>query len=318
MKKTAVIIYNLGGPCCTSNIKPFLFNLFYDPYIISLPNPFRYGLAKLISSSRESKASAIYAYMGGKSPILEQTYAQSAALEKALSVHGEYKVFVYMRYTYPFIQDVFEQLELFKPDHVILLPLYPQYSTTTTESSINLWKDKSKKEGVNTKTSYIESYETHPSFIKSYSDLLKNIIPDAKKLAKPLVLFSAHGIPLIKVKKGDPYQKHVELSVNAVMQEIGDESLEYKVCYQSKVGPMEWLGPPTDTCIVEAAKAGRSIIIVPISFVSEHSETLVELDIQYKELAMENGAKGYFRVPACGIDASYIECLKQITLEHSS
>ncbi|MFN8833547.1 MAG: ferrochelatase [Alphaproteobacteria bacterium] len=317
VKKIAVVLYNLGGPCCGAQVKPFLFNLFYDRAIISLPNPFRYFLANLISSSRREKAQGIYNQIGGGSPILAETYAQSIALKQALSSHAEYhfETFVYMRYAYPFFEDVASSVQKFDPDEIILLPLYPQYSTTTTKSSIDLWQENATIFGFDDKTKYITSYETEPNFVKSYAELLKPQLDEAKKLGRPIVLFSAHGIPLNRIQKGDPYQKHVEASVAEILKHLNQDEFDYLVCYQSKVGPLKWLAPPTEDCILEAAKENRSIVVVPVSFVSEHSETLVELDIQYKELALENGAKGYFRVPASGIEPHYIECLKQVVLK---
>ena len=317
MKKIAVVLYNLGGPCCGSQVQPFLFNLFYDRAIIALPNPFRYLLANLISSRRKEKAQGIYNQLGGGSPILAETYAQSVALENALSGHEDYQfeTFVYMRYAYPFFEDVASNVQKFDPDEIILLPLYPQYSTTTTKSSIDLWKLHESDFGFDTKTKYVYSYETEPNFIKSYAELLRSQLKKAKELGKPIVFFSAHGIPLNRIQKGDPYQKHVEASVAHIIKHFEKDEFDYVICYQSKVGPLKWLTPATEQCILEAAQANRSIVVVPVSFVSEHSETLVELDIQYKDLALENGAKGYFRVPASGIEPSYIECLKQVVLK---
>lgn len=309
--KTAVIIYNLGGPCCTQAIQPFLFNLFNDPAIISLPNPFRGWLAKFISSRRMKKASKIYDKMGGGSPILPETYSQAKALEESLSTEGEYKVFVYMRYSYPDIQDTINAVEMYKPDRIITVPLYPQYSTTTTESSITQWDQESTKSTL-PKATHIVSYETNEHFINAYTDLLLKAYKPVKA-KNPIILFSAHGIPLNRVAKGDPYEKHVNLSTKAIMQNLPDA--EYLVCYQSKVGPLKWLGPSTEESIEKYSEAKRSIILVPVSFVSEHSETLVELDIDYKELATSHGAESYIRVPTVRTHPEYIKCLKQLVLE---
>ncbi|MDF3047242.1 MAG: hemH [Candidatus Midichloriaceae bacterium] len=311
--KTAVVLYNLGGPCCMQGVKPFLFNLFNDAAIISAPNPIRLMLAKFISWHRDSKASDIYKQIGGGSPILPETYAQATALQNELG--AGYKVFTYMRYSYPFIHDVLDEIELYKPQRIILLPLYPQYSTTTTESSIKEWQEEVLKRGINIPTKSILSYEDHPDFVQAYTNLLAKTYNEAEKFGKPVVLFSAHGIPLNRVTGGDPYKKHVNASVNSIAQKLGILDLEYKVCYQSKIGPLKWLEPSTEDLIHKYSKENRVIIVLPVSFVSEHSETLVELDIQYKELATSLGAKAYFRVPTVSVHPLYIDCLKSLVME---
>jgi ferrochelatase len=309
--RIAVVIYNLGGPCCIKAVKPFLYNLFCDPAIIKLPKVLRIPLANLISRCRSSKASAIYEQMGGGSPILLETYKQALALEKKLG--DEYKVFIYMRYTYPKINDVLDNIEQYKPDKIVLLPLYPQYSTTTTESSLREWEAETTKLGMEIDTYSILSYETNSGFIGAYRELLANIYEEASHLGKPIVLFSAHGIPLNRIKMGDPYERQVNDSVRKVITEMPYTDIEYEVCYQSKVGPLKWLAPATCELIEKYSKEKRVIIVLPISFVSEHSETLVELDIQYKELALKHGAKAYFRVPTVGIHLLYIKSLKDLT-----
>ncbi|MCE2991716.1 MAG: ferrochelatase [Candidatus Jidaibacter sp.] len=311
--KTAVVLYNLGGPCCMQGVKPFLFNLFNDPAIISAPNPIRLMLAKFISWRRNPKASDIYRQIGGGSPILPETYAQAAALQKELG--GNYKVFTYMRYSYPLINDVLDEIELYNPKKIILLPLYPQYSTTTTESSIKEWQEETAKRGINIPTKNILSYEDHENFIQAYTNLLAKTYGQAEKVGKPVVLFSAHGIPLNRVTSGDPYEKHVNASVKSIVEKLGIKDLEYNVCYQSKVGPLKWLEPSTENLIHKYSAQGRVLIVLPISFVSEHSETLVELDIQYKELATSLGAKAYFRVPTVSVHPLYIDCLKSLVME---
>lgn len=308
--KIAIVIYNLGGPCCMRAVRPFLYNLFYDPAIINLPKPLRFLLAKLISYRRTPKASAIYAQMGGQSPILQETYKQALALEEALG--NGYKVFTYMRYTYPRINDVLDNIKLHNPDKIVLLPLYPQYSTTTTKSSIREWEAETKRQDINFETYSILSYETNDKFIKAYAQLLAGSYKQASKLGKPIILFSAHGIPLNRIESGDPYEKHVTASVDRIIKETALSKVEYEVCYQSKVGPLKWLAPTTNALIEKYSKENRVIIVLPVSFVSEHSETLVELDIQYKDLAKKHGAKAYFRVPTIGTHPLFIECLKDL------
>lgn len=293
-------------------VEPFLLNLFKDPAIISLPNPFRFLLASFISHRRAPKAQAIYEQMGGGSTILPQTYKQAAALEQALG--SEYKVFTYMRYTYPRINDVLDGIELYNPQKIVLLPLYPQYSTTTTASSIKEWEEEARKRGITTKTASVISYHVGGGFVSAYAGLLKDVYKEAAAIGKPVVLFSAHGIPENRVRGGDPYERQVNESVSAILASAALGDVEYQVCYQSKVGRLKWLEPATDKLIERYAKESRVIIVLPVSFVSEHSETLVELDIQYKELAEKYGAMAYFRVPTVGVHPLYMQCLKELVV----
>ena len=293
--------------------------MFNDKAIINLPNPFRYLLAKLISFTRNGKATKIYEQLGGGSPILPLTYDQASALERALTTEGDYKVFTYMRYSYPGIDDVIAKVKAYNPEQIVLLPLYPQYSTTTSASSISQWHQEGEKHAIAAKTHSILSYEDNDDFAAAYADLLvieyRRAAEHAKdKEAEVILLFSAHGIPLNRIEAGDPYQLHVEKSVVAIMQKANLPKLEYKICYQSKVGPLKWLEPSAEVMVEKYAIEKRVLIVLPVAFVSEHSETLVELDIQYRELALEKGAKGYFRVPAVGTHPKFIDCLKGLVL----
>ncbi len=314
-KKTAVVLFNLGGPDKLESVEPFLFNLFYDPAIINFPNPLRYLLAKFISARRTSKASEIYKLMGGKSPIVEQTELQVKALENTLKTSDEeYKVFFFMRYWKPSIDDVIGQIEEYKPSEIVLLPLYPQFSTTTTASGFKYWKD-----NLNGRLSGIPvrspcCYFDSEGFIDAYAQSIVPVYLKAQRLGKPRVLFSAHGIPKNRVEQGDPYEFQVQKSVEGIVKKLAIEELDYVICYQSKVGPLEWLGPSTENEIKRAAKEGLSVIVVPVAFVSEHSETLVELDIEYKHMAEQLGVTGYYRIPAITTHKSFIECLKQEVL----
>ncbi|MFI4984131.1 MAG: ferrochelatase [Rickettsiales bacterium] len=306
--KTAVIIFNLGGPDKPSAVKPFLFNLFYDKAIIPLPLPFRWLLAKFISSRRTPKAMKIYQQIGGGSPILKETQAQARALEK-LTGH---KVFVCMRYWHPMTASVVSQVKKYNPDNVILLPLYPQFSTTTTASSLEEWQQEALRQGLNIKTKTICCYPSAPNFIKSYAELLKKEYAKARKMGQPRILFSAHGIPQNRVEGGDPYEFQVGKTAAAIIKKSGLTNVDYHVCYQSKVGRLKWLEPSTETEIIRAANAKKTIVLLPLTFVSEHSETLVELDIQYKELAVKHSAIGYFRVPTNRTDKYFIQALADL------
>jgi len=312
--RKAVILFNLGGPDKLESVEPFLFNLFNDPEILSLPSILRYPLAKFISKRRAPIAKNIYREIGNKSPILELTQEQATSLERSLSAKGDYKCFVVMRCWHPRAIEVIKKVKAFNPEEIILLPLYPQFSAATSGSSINEWNDLCKKENFNVKTKTICCYPTESNFIKSHANLIKKIIKNTESKNFKL-LFSAHGLPEIKIKKGDPYQWQVEETVKRIMMDLKDENLDHAISYQSRVGPLRWIGPSTDDEIIKYSKEKKGIVIVPVAFVSEHSETLVELDIEYKKLAKENGCSFYKRVPALGVDDNFIKGLAELVLQ---
>jgi ferrochelatase len=313
--KKAIILFNLGGPDKIDNVEPFLFNLFNDPAILNLPTLLRYPLAKLISNRRAPVAKKIYAELGGSSPILKLTKEQSSALEIKLNqtqTEDEYKCFIVMRCWNPRAKDVIKDVKLYNPDDVVLMPLYPQYSAATSGSSIKEWKDVCKKNNYNVKTSTICCYPTDQNFINAHT---KEIIRKIKDLKDFKLIFSAHGLPEKNIKKGDPYQWQVEQSVKKIVENLNDENLDWILSYQSRVGPLKWIGPSTEDIIIENSKIGKHIVLVPIAFVSEHSETLVELDIEYKEIADANGCKNYTRVPALGINEDFIKTLSELIIK---
>jgi ferrochelatase len=312
--KKAVILFNLGGPDKLESVEPFLFNLFNDPEILSIPSIFRYPLAKFISKRRAPIAKNIYREIGNKSPILELTQEQATSLEKKLSVKGDYKCFVVMRCWHPRAIDIIKKVKVFNPEEIILLPLYPQFSAATSGSSINEWNDLCKKENYKVKTKTICCYPTESNFVKSHVNLIKKTIQNTESKNFKL-LFSAHGLPEIKIKNGDPYQWQVEETVKKIMIDLKDENLDHSISYQSRVGPLKWIGPSTDEEIIKHSKEKKGIVIVPVAFVSEHSETLVELDIEYKKLAEENGCSFYKRVPALGVEENFIKGLVELVLQ---
>ena len=312
--RKAVILFNLGGPDKLESIEPFLFNLFNDPAIISIPSVFRYPLAKLISKRRASFAKNIYKKIGNKSPILELTQDQAKSLENNLLEKGDYKCFVVMRCWHPRASNVIKKVREYNPGEIILLPLYPQFSAPTSGSSINEWKDLCKKENYKVKIKTICCYPTESNFVASHVYLIKKTLQNIKNNNFKLI-FSAHGLPESKIKKGDPYQWQVEETVRAIMSKLQTENLDYVISYQSRVGPMKWIGPSTDSIIIKYSKEKKGIIIVPVAFVSEHSETLVELDIEYKKLAEKNGCSFYERVPALGTEGNFIKGLAELVLQ---
>jgi ferrochelatase len=313
--KKAIILFNLGGPDKLENVEPFLFNLFNDPAILNLPTFLRYPLAKLISNRRAPVAKKIYAELGGSSPILKLTKEQSNALETKLNQtqeEDEYKCFIIMRCWNPRAKDVIKDVQLYGPDEVVLMPLYPQYSAATSGSSIKEWKEVCKKNNYHVKTSTICCYPTDQNFINAHT---KEIMKKIKDLKNFKLIFSAHGLPEKNIKKGDPYQWQVEQSVKKIVESLNDENLDWILSYQSRVGPLKWIGPSTETIIIENSKIGKHIVLVPIAFVSEHSETLVELDIEYKEIADANGCKNYTRIPALGINEDFIKAMSELIIK---
>ena len=312
--KTAIVLFNLGGPDQPESVKSFLFNLFNDPLIIRLPSFLRTPLAWLISSRRNKEAQAIYGKIGGRSPILEITNFQADALSSSLKSEGvDNQVFVNMRYWHPMTDEVVKKVKAYNPDQVFLLPLYPQYSTTTSKSSLDMWFKESKKQKLNINTKYICCYPTNEKLIDAHSQLIQKKISEIKN-KKIRILFSAHSLPVSIIKSGDPYQWQVQLTVSTIMQKILSVK-DHVLCYQSKVTPVKWLEPSTPDEIKRAVNDNVAIIVVPISFVSDHSETLVELDIEYKNLAKEMGLKEYYRTESLNINETFVRGLKDLVLE---
>ena len=315
-EKIAVLLLNLGGPTELSAVKPFLFNLFNDKAIISLPQPFRYFLAKLISGKREKEAKIIYSQLGGKSPLLENTQAQANALERILNKAKDknFKAFSLMRYWIPRADEVAEKIKKFQPDRILLLPLYPQFSTTTTKSSIEEWYKVADKHCITANTHSVCCYYNNNAFLRSHAIKIKILYDKIKKnnSRKIRILFSAHGIPMNRIKKGDPYQYQIEQTAEGIVKELSIKNLDYVVCYQSKVGPLEWLSPSTEDEIHRASEEGIAIIIIPVAFVSEHSETLIELDIEYKKIFINSGNNDYYRVPTLDCHELFIKSLASI------
>lgn len=316
--KIAVVVFNLGGPDDLKAVKPFLFNLFNDKAIIPFPQPLRWLLAKFISLGRAKKAAEIYQYMGGKSPILDVTRQQATALEEKLKSKGDYKVFVSMRYWHPMSRTVAKNVQQYDPDHIVLMPLYPQFSTSTTGSSFDDWEKECDTINLKKPTSKTCCYPTERSFAAAHARLIREYYWKAAEHGKPRMLFSAHGLPERNILAGDPYQFQVEKTVASVIQILSIDDLDYSICYQSKVGKLPWIGPSTPEEIARAGGTKTPLVVVPISFVSEHSETLVELDIEYKRLAEAAQVPSYQRVPALSTEPFFIEALADIVVAKSN
>jgi len=314
MSRIAVVLFNLGGPDGPEAVRPFLRNLFADPAIIGAPAIVRLPLAELFSRRREKLAKANYAVMGGASPLNRETEAQAKALATRLAElrpRDDIRVFSAMRYWRPFTEETATIVAAFAPDDVVLLPLYPQYSTTTTASSLRAWE-----------TAYTGSGRRHGvccyfddrGLIEAHADQIRRTWEMAGSPQKVRLLFSAHGLPERTAATGDPYRWQVERTCEKVADRLGG-GWDWRVCYQSRVGPLKWIGPQTTEEIAAAGAEGLGVIVDPIAFVSEHVETLVELDRDYAALAEGSGARPYLRVPALSSHPAFIDALASLADE---
>jgi ferrochelatase len=316
--RLAVVLFNLGGPDAPESVRPFLVNLFTDPAILRVPGWVRPWLGRIIAWRRTKPASENYAILGGRSPLLELTEEQAAALESRLNEAGEAetKVFIAMRYWHPMSDAAARAVKDWNPDEILLLPLYPQFSTTTTGSSMRAWDQAARRAGLTVPTTTLCCFHSDPGFAAATAAIVRQAWDKARAALDPAiplrVLFSAHGLPESIVAAGDPYQWQVEQSVAQVVDRLGIEGLDHIVCYQSRVTPQKWIGPSTEEELERAGHDKVAVLVVPIAFTSEHSETLVELDVEYREEAERLGVPGYFRAPAQNADAAFIGALADL------
>lgn len=319
MGRLGVLLLNLGGPEQLSDVRPFLFNLFSDPEIIRIPiAAFQKPLAWIISTSRAKKSQANYEKIGGGSPLRRITEAQARALESQLRSQGEdAKVYIGMRYWHPFTEDALAQIKQDGIEQLVILPLYPQFSISTSGSSFRLI-EKIWNENPHLKPpqyTVIADWYQEPGYLQAMSELIATEIDKCPNPDLAHVFFSAHGVPVSYVEEaGDPYQTEIEECTELIMQKIGRQN-NHSLAYQSKVGPIEWLQPYTEDAIVGLAEKGvTELVVVPISFVSEHIETLEEIDIEYREIAEEAGIHTFNRVPALDTNPVFIQTLVDLVL----
>ncbi len=319
-RKIAVVLFNMGGPDKPEAVEPFLRNLFSDPAMLRMPGFLRNFLAKRIARRRAPIAQKIYAAIGGRSPILPNTVAQAKALEAELADYGAVRAFVAMRYWHPFSAEVVAEIDAFQPDQMILLPLYPQFSTTTTASSLTDFQetvqkargDLQRRWGKALKVATVCCYPTDTGFIRAMTLAIRAAYPAALAHGQPRLLFSAHGIPEKYRRAGDPYVWQCEQTAAALARDIGIPGLDWVLCYQSRVGPLQWVGPSVDDEVIRAGRDGVPVIIVPVAFVSDHSETLYEIEIEYRHLAQESGVPHFTRIPAAGTAPDFITGLGRL------
>jgi len=308
--KIAVVLFNLGGPDGPADVRPFLQNLFGDPAIIAAPAFIRRPLAALVARLRETSAKANYAVMGGGSPLLAHTTDQAVALENILSdqlPQAWVKAFVAMRYWHPYTREAAAAVVRFCPDQIVLLSLYPQFSTTTTASSLAAWREAYRGPG---QSRAVCCWYDNDGLIEAHAARIRDTW-DAAGRPKVRLLFSAHGLPRGIASSGDPYQWQVEATCAGVAARLGG-GWDWQVCYQSRVGPMKWLEPSTPDAIRAAAADGLGVLIDPIAFVCEHIETLVELDRDYAAFAKAANAPVYLRAPAVGTHPAFIDGLADV------
>jgi ferrochelatase len=313
--RVAIVLFNLGGPDRPESIRPFLLNLFTDPAILRVPFFIRPILARIIARARVKPATANYALLGGRSPLLDLTRAQAMALERALP-ELEARCFVAMRYWHPFSDETARAVKAWNPDEIVLLPLYPHFSTTTTGSSLLAWHEAAARTGLAKPTHSLCCYHSDPEFVHATAALIRDAhaaaVTELAGAHELRVLFSAHGLPEKIIREGDPYQYQIERTVAEIVAALDIPGLDAVVCYQSRATPQKWIGPSTEQELERAAHDRRAVLVVPVAFVSEHSETLVELDVEYRELAGELGIPGYFRVPTQNADPSFIRSLADL------
>jgi ferrochelatase len=309
--KLGVVLFQLGGPDSLEAVEPFLYNLFCDPDIIDFPfaRIARQPLARLISSRRARHVAHHYADIGGKSPLLEHTIRQAAALEAVLRADCDARVVVAMRYWHPFTEEAIRVLERHAPEEVVLLPLYPQYSRTTTGSSLNEWSRRFHPNGWNPRVHTVEHFYEDESYLQSVVRAIDGCLTDFADPRDVDVIFSAHSIPVAIVEKGDPYQRHIEQTTEAVWQRGGWAARRH-LCYQSKVGASKWLRPSMHETVKRLAAEGRKhVLVAPISFVSDHVETLHEIDMEHREQARSLGICDYRMVPGLNDSPAFINAL---------
>lgn len=319
-KRIGVVLLQLGGPDSLESVEPFLYNLFSDPDIIDLPFAFlfRRSLARYISRKRAPKVQELYKAIGGKSPILKLTNAQAAALETELRKSMNATVYVAMRYWHPMTDEAVRRVYEDNVERIVLLPLYPQYSKSTTGSSVNEWNrvvQAQQRKAI--PTTLIEQYYDHPLYIKAIVENIRTCLERTKPEERSRVhlVFSAHGTPMKLVKQGDPYSHQIRLTVEAVIRE-GNFGLPHHLCFQSKVGPQKWLEPSLEQTIERLAQEHVThMIVIPIAFVSNHIETLSEINIEAREQAEHLGVRHFDMMPALNTSPLFIQALADLVMK---
>jgi ferrochelatase len=312
-KKIAVVVFQLGGPDTLAAVEPFLYNLFCDPDIINFPGSFlaRKPLAKWISTTRSKVVGQHYAEIGGGSPIRRLTEQQATALQSALAPHVDARVVVAMRYWHPDTQEAIARLDAASFDELVLLPLYPHYSFATTGSSLKEWNRLYK---ANVPVRLIDHFYDHPDYIAAIVERINSVLRKVSDPDSVYLVFSAHGLPMVLVEKGDPYPKHIAATVD-LLRQMGAWPNPHVLCFQSKVGPQKWLQPPLTGTIERLAREGtRRMLVIPISFLTEHIETLHEINIEARHEAESLGVSEFLMMPALNDSPLLVNALADLVL----
>lgn len=322
-QRLGVLLLNLGGPERLEDVRPFLYNLFADPEIIRLPLPWlQKPLAWLIATMRHRRSRENYRQIGGGSPIRQITEQQAQALAQQLQQMGHpARIYVGMRYWHPFTEEAIAQIERDGVEKLVILPLYPQYSISTSGSSLRLL-ERLRQAGTylaQIEHTVIPYWYQRPGYIEAMVDLIRQTLDNLPAPDHVHLLFSAHGVPRSYVEKdGDPYQEQIETGVALIIKALNRPNA-HTLAYQSRVGPVEWLQPYTEDVIPELGAQGvRDLLVIPISFVSEHIETLQEIDMEYRELAHQSGIINFHRVPALNVHPRFIQDLAEAVIQAST
>ena len=309
-----VVLFQLGGPDSLEAVEPFLYNLFCDPDIIDFPfaRVARQPLARLIASRRSKHVARHYQELGGRSPLLEFTSRQARALEALLQRDTPARVVIAMRYWHPFTSEAIRELEREQPDEIVLLPLYPQYSRTTTGSSVNEWNRVFRPDGWRPRVHEVREFHDHPAYLDAVVHAIDAALAEFANPEDVDLVFSAHSLPVSVVEAGDPYQQQIERTAALVLERGGWPGRRH-LCYQSKVGASKWLRPSMHETIKRlAAESRRHVLVAPISFVSDHVETLHEIDIEHREQARSLGIEDYRMVPGLNDSPRFIAALAEL------
>lgn len=298
------------------DVQPFLESMFLDPDLIRMPGPprVRRWLAGRLAAWRAKSSGPLYAAIGGKSPIIETTQRQAELLERALRPSLPCRVFVAMRYGSPSTATAVARVLESGCSRVLLLPLYPQFSTATTGSSTREWESKSRKKGLALPTDRIDSYFADPGYVRAVAERIRKALTQFQGREPPHLVFSAHGLPEKYIRNGDPYQEQIEESVRLVRGQCG-RGLDHTLCYQSRLGPQRWLGPSLTSTLKRLGREGvQSVLVVPISFVSDHLETLSEIGIEGRGLALACGIRNFATIPGLNDSPEFIAALARLVL----
>jgi len=312
-KKIGVVLFQLGGPDTLAAVEPFLYNLFCDPEIINFMGAglARKPLARFIARRRSEIVREHYQAIGGASPIVELTNRQARALATALAPEFDATVVVAMRYWHPLTAEAIAKLQGLALDELILLPLYPHYSFATTGSSLKEWQHLYRTDKVQKTPSVkmVNDFHDHPLYIAAIVERINETLEPLSQPGEIHLVFSAHGLPMSLVEKGDPYPKQIETTVNLV-RESGAWKNPYTLCYQSRVGKQKWLEPSLTQTIEKLAASGvRRMLVIPVSFVTEHIETLHEINIEAREEAEALGVQEFRMMPSLNDSPTFIRAL---------